>query len=114
MIVTLNEDDDLCVVGDPVPVLAGADHPEAPRVRGPDDRTQDGEGEQAQLLRRPDQGRSGRTGRPSGRQQQGGLSGQSIKHKGKVVLHMRYLYFTIIIELKIKSQTLMVNLCEPL
>ncbi len=63
------------VAGDAVPVLAGADHAEAPRVHGPHDRAQDGHREQEELHRGADPPGQERPDRAPGRIQQGGLTG---------------------------------------
>ena len=60
-----------------MPVFPGTDYSEAPRVRGTDDRTEDVEGEQAQLHGGADQGGPRRSGRTAGRQQQGSIPGQT-------------------------------------
>ena len=65
------------VAGDAVPVLAGSDHAEAPRVHGPHDRTQDGHREQEELHRGADPPGQERPDRPPGWIQQGGLTGIS-------------------------------------
>ena len=58
-----------------MPVLAGADHPEASRVHRAHDRAQDGHREQEELHRGADTAGQERSDRPPGWLQQGGLTG---------------------------------------
>ena len=57
-----------------MPVLAGADHPEASRVHRAHDRAQDGHREQEELHRGADTAGQERSDRPPGWLQQGGLT----------------------------------------